>query len=303
MKTITVRVSGDSWLNSAKVTEQLATIESTDWVCFDTGAEGISLEHSGILAFINHWVESSGHPSNRVVVNNPNNYEQTTYKNICESKANHFFAMSGHYQTSVPNINPQATQFGFFIGRHTKLRDQIAQDIVNHYRNRFVMSIMKSRYTQSPWHTELQAIPSIDNRSINDQYNGTVDTNLSLLQYYNRFQIELVAETMCMGTTFFPTEKTIRPILGGRPFLIVGSKNFLYNLQQLGFKTYSDCWNETYDQLEGLDRWQAIRQVIDTIKSYDVVRAQEIAHHNQQHLKQWHQHIPHKNMPRVIDDS
>lgn len=302
MKTITVRVSGDSWLNSAKITEQLVDIKPTDWVCFDTGAEGISLEHSGILTFINQWVESSGHPGNRVVVNSPNNYEQTPYRNICEATANHFFAMSGHYQTVVPNINPQAKQFGFFVGRHTKQRDRIAQDIVNNYRDRFVLSIMKSRYKQSPWSTELQAIPSIDNRSINDQYSGNVDTNLSLLQYYNRFQIELVAETMCMGTTFFPTEKTIRPILGGRPFLIFGPKNFLRNLQQLGFKTYNDCWSESYDQHEGMDRWKSMKEVIDAMETYDVDRAQEIAHYNQLHLKQWHQYIPPKNMPRVIDD-
>jgi hypothetical protein len=302
MKTITVRASGDTWLNSAKVIEQLVGIEPIDWVCFDTGAEGISLEYSGILKFINQWVETSGHPRDRVIINSPNNYEKTPYKNICESKANHFFAMSGHYQTAVPNINPRARQFGFFVGRHTKQRNQIALDIINNYREQFVMSIMKSRYIQSPWSEELQVIPSIDNLSINDQYQGEVDTNLSLLQYYNRFQIELVAETMCMGTTFFPTEKTIRPILGGRPFLIFGPKNFLSNLQQLGFKTYNDCWNENYDQLEDMERWQAMREVIETIKTYDIDRAQQIAHYNQQHLKQWHQLIPPKNMPRVIDD-
>ena len=302
MKTITVRVSGDSWLNLAKVIEQLTDIKSTDWVCFDTGAEGISLEHSGILSFINQWVENTGHPCDRVIINNPNNYEITPYRNINEAKANHFFAMSGHYQTVVPNINPQARLFGFFVGRHTEQRDQIARDIVNNYQTRFAISIMKSRYIQSPWSAELQSIPSIDNLSINDQYSGQIDTNLSLLQYYNRFQIELVAETMCMGTTFFPTEKTIRPILGGRPFLIFGPKNFLSNLQQLGFQTYKDCWNESYDQFQGQERWQAMRAVIDSLESYDVDRAQEIAYYNQQHLKQWHQHIPPKNMPRVIDD-
>ena len=302
MKTITVRVSGDSWLNLAKVIEQLTDIKSTDWVCFDTGAEGISIEYSGILTFIDQWVASSGHPHDRVVINSPNNYEQTPYRNICESKVNHFFAMSGHYRTVVPNINPNATQFGFFVGRHTEQRDQIARDIINNYRSRFVISIMKSRYVRSPWSTELQSIPSIDNLTINDQYTGQVNTNLSLLQYYNRFQIELVAETMCMGTTFFPTEKTIRPILGGRPFLIFGPKNFLSNLQQLGFQTYNDCWSESYDQFEGRERWQAMRAVIDSLESYDVDRAQEIAYYNQQHLKKWHQNVPPKNMPRVIDD-
>jgi hypothetical protein len=290
MITVSITVNGDSWLNQAQVEQQLKHIPNNQWVCFDTGAEGISLKHSGILDFINQWVDHFGHPQERIVINNPNNYEITPYKNLYQSATNHFFAMSKSYQMSVPLIDANAKKFGFFIGRHTKQRDEMATDVVNTYQSHFIISIMQSRFLKNPWSTWLQTIPSIDTMAVNDQYTGKTDTNLSLLTHYHCFQIELVAETMCAGETFFPTEKTIRPMLGGRPFLIFGPVNFLHNLQQLGFKTYSQCWDERYDRLQGANRWQAIKTVIDYIvdHGYNLETAQQIAAHNQQHLKKWH---------------
>jgi len=302
MKTIIVKANGDSWVNSAQVSEQLATVQSTDYVCFDTGAEGISLEHSGILNFINQWVKTSGHPLTRVVINSPNVYEKTKYRNINLSD-NHFLQLSGHYYTDeVPDVDPTSTKFGFFVGRHTNDRNQIAKDIVEKYQSNFVMSIMKTVYNPSPWHESLCKITSIDNMFVRDQYTGKVDTNLSLLTFYNQFQIELVAETMCSGITFFPTEKTFRPITGRRPFLIFGPIHFLNNLRGLGFRTYSECWDESYDQYQGLDRWYKICQVIEYISQhgYDTRLATEIANYNRKHLTRWHKNTMPKNMPRVI---
>jgi hypothetical protein len=233
MKTVSVKVSGDAWIDRQSVVNQLQQITPMDWVCFDTGAEGISLIHSGILEFIDHWVKHSNHPARRVVINSPNRYECTQYKNI-NGADNHFLQLSGHYYTEVPEIDPTATKFGFFVGRHTDQRDQIAQDIIAHYQSNFVMSVMKTVYNPSPWHRSVQTIPSIDNVFVRDQYTGDIDTNLSLLKFYNQFQIELVAETMCAGITFFPTEKTFRPITGRRPFLLFGPVHFLNNLREIG---------------------------------------------------------------------
>jgi len=304
MKTITVRTNGDLWLNPEQVKEQLATVHPQERVCFDTGAEGISLEHSGILNFINQWASNTGHSQDLIVINSPNVYEKTQYQNINHAD-NHFLQMSGHYYTEVPDINSSSKLFGFFVGRHTRERDFIAQDIVDQYQQQFVISIMRTPYNVSPWSRILQTIPSIDDMSIRDQYKGNTDTNLSLLKYYDQFQIELIAETMCAGTTFFPTEKTFRPITGRRPFLIYGPVNFLANLQELGFKTYNKCWSEEYDQREGLDRWYSIRKVIDIIikKDYDIELAKSIAEYNRQHLTKWHALTMPKNMPRVINDS
>jgi hypothetical protein len=301
MKTVRIKVNGDLWIDQTTVLNQLQEVNSTDWVCFDTGAEGISLEHSGILNFINQWVKSSGHPVEKIVINSPNRYEHTQYKNINRAD-NHFLQLSGHYYTEAFDIDSCSTKFGFFTGRHTDQRDQIAQDIVAQYRPHFVISIMKTVYNPSPWHESVQSICSIDNMFVRDQYTGNVDTNLSLLKFYNQFQIELIAETMCAGITFFPTEKTFRPISGRRPFLAFGPIHFLNNLRGLGFKTYGECWDESYDQYQGQDRWNKIKTVIEHIIrcGYDVKLATDIADFNRQHLTQWHKNTMPKDMPRII---
>jgi hypothetical protein len=301
MKTITVRASGDTWINRTQVEEQLKNTQSTDWVCFDTGAEGISLEHSGILNFINQWVSANQHPADRVIINSPNVYEKTQYQNINYSD-NHFLQLSGHYYTEVPPIDCDAVKFGFFVGRHTPDRNRMAVDIATNYYAHVVMSMMKEDCAVSPWDPAVQAISSIDNMSIDDQYQNSVDTNLSLLKFYHRFQIEIVAETMCAGTTFFPTEKTFRPVTGRRPFVVFGPLNFLNNLRNLGFRTYSECWDESYDKYQGLDRWNGIRQVMDCIigNGYNVELAAEIAEHNRTHLTKYHKFTMPKDMPRAV---
>jgi hypothetical protein len=301
MKTVKIKVNGDTWIDHQSVVDQLQQIEPTDWVCFDTGAEGISLSHSGILNFINQWVRSSGHPADRVLINSPNVYEKTQYQNINRAD-NHFLQLSGHYYTEVPPIDQGTAKFGFFVGRHTVDRDTIASDIVRNYQDHFVMSVMKTVYNPSPWSKLVCDIPSIDDMFVRDQYHGTVDTNLSLLKFYNHFQIELVAETMCAGTTFFPTEKTFRPITGRRPFIVYGPIHFLNNLRGLGFRTYSECWDESYDQYHGQERWNRMKKVIDdiVINGYDIELATMIAEHNRTHLTKWHKFTQPKNMPKVI---
>jgi hypothetical protein len=149
---------------------------------------------------------------------------------------------------------------------------------------------MKTAYVVSPWSKIVQTIPSVDDMAVRDQYQGSVDTNLSLLKFYNQFQIEIVAETMCAGTTFFPTEKTFRPMVGRRPFLVFGPTNFLNNLRELGFRTYSECWDESYDQYQDQERWNRMQSVIEDIilNGYNVELAKEIAEHNRAHLTKWH---------------
>jgi hypothetical protein len=107
---------------------------------------------------------------------------------------------------------------------------------------------------------------------------------------------------MCSGITFFPTEKIFRPITGRRPFVVFGSTHFLNNLRELGFETYSECWDESYDQYQGLERWTRMKCVIDDIicNGYNIELAKEIADHNRAHLTKWHKLTKPKDMPQAV---
>lgn len=84
-------------------------------------------------------------------------------------------------------------------------------------------------------------------------------------QVYCNFLIDIVAETFTTGNSFFITEKTIRPMLLKKPFIMFGSKNYLEYLRQMGFRTFGDFWNEEYDGYEGPNRFKKILELLDTL--------------------------------------
>ena len=68
-------------------------------------------------------------------------------------------------------------------------------------------------------------------------------TNIS-----NRILLELVNETYAFGVdSLFITEKIIKPILSKNLFLTIANPFVLAFLKQLGFKTYSHIFDESYD--------------------------------------------------------
>ena len=91
-----------------------------------------------------------------------------------------------------------------------------------------------------------------------------------IAEFYTNFLIELVAETFCTGRTFFPTEKSTKPMLLQKPFITMGPRNFLIHLRQLGFCTFHDFWDEGYDGHEGLHRYIKILELIDSLANKSI---------------------------------
>jgi len=97
------------------------------------------------------------------------------------------------------------------------------------------------------------------------QYPISVDEFLNIDSEYNKLFAEIVSETYTEGNTFFPTEKTFRPIALKTPFIVNGPKYFLKNLRKLGFKTFNKWWPEDYDNYDNVDRIEKIFKNIDYI--------------------------------------
>lgn len=84
------------------------------------------------------------------------------------------------------------------------------------------------------------------------------------LQYKN-ILIDIVSEAHVKGLTFYPTEKTSRPMWYKKPFIVFASRDYLDYMHQLGFKTFCDFWSEEYDGYEERDRYIKITQLIDDL--------------------------------------
>ena len=95
--------------------------------------------------------------------------------------------------------------------------------------------------------------------------NNTTGHTDQLVDFYCDFLIDLVAETWTEGNCFFPTEKTVRPMLLKKPMIVMGSINYLEHLRQMGFRTFGDFWDEEYDGYQGRDRYLKILRLINTL--------------------------------------
>jgi len=66
-------------------------------------------------------------------------------------------------------------------------------------------------------------------------------------RFYDDTLVHIVSETNFFERAIHITEKTMKPILFKQPFIILGSQYSLKNLKDMGFKTFSNIWDETYD--------------------------------------------------------
>ena len=87
---------------------------------------------------------------------------------------------------------------------------------------------------------------------------------------YQTCAIEVVLETLFDDSRSHLTEKTLRPIACGRPFMLAATPGSLKYLQSYGFKTFGEYINESYDDIvDPVERIQAIVSEMNRISSLD----------------------------------
>ena len=94
------------------------------------------------------------------------------------------------------------------------------------------------------------------------------DDFFSPYHYYENSLISIVSETNFYSDVIHLTEKTMKPIMFKHPFIILGSWRSLYHLKSMGFKTFSDLWDESYD--EEHDHNKRLNMIVDLCKSISI---------------------------------
>lgn len=75
--------------------------------------------------------------------------------------------------------------------------------------------------------------------------------------------INLTTETLFFEDCHYMSEKIFKPIANLQPFINIGSPHTLTELKKLGFKTFSDFWDESYDtELNPIKRMEKIENLI-----------------------------------------
>lgn len=327
---IAVEFDGDCWNNPEQFQHHLNHHPVGTPLLLDMRSEGPCLEVLGLIDVINAWlVQRRLTPDNVHLLRWSNPVEYVPYQKVGCNKISHFFYMVRDYwQSTDPTLEQQLRYqqpFGLFIGRLTMSRAAILYKLMpagtGSVKEQIFASLMQ-RVQPFPWkmadHHKINLekisdwmplcqqtdmfewfarspVPSVDSKNIRDQFatpTSYIDTNTSLLQHYNQFGVEIVCETYTRGNTFFPTEKTIRPLMAAKPILVYGPRYYLARLRSMGFKTYHSIWDESYDLHQGPERWRLMRQSMNSLLEFGrsdqhrtLSQAHEIAMYNRQHLR------------------
>jgi hypothetical protein len=107
-------------------------------------------------------------------------------------------------------------------------------------------------------------------------------------EYFPKAFVFIYSESRPFSPRGEISEKTIHPLFSKKPFLIFAAPYFLKELKKFGFKTFSEYWDESFDEIEDpKERLEKYLQTVDSILSKDISELQKmhramenILHHN-----------------------
>ena len=86
-----------------------------------------------------------------------------------------------------------------------------------------------------------------------------------------------ISETVYTGRRLHLTEKTFKPIALGMPFVLTAPAGCLAYLKRYGFKTFSDFWDESYDnELDDNRRAEMVAEVLHKLDQLDQQQKQQL---------------------------
>jgi len=109
---------------------------------------------------------------------------------------------------------------------------------------------------------------------------------------YKNSLVNIITETYFFSNIIHITEKTYKPIAFMQPFVMIGSYGSLKHIKEMGFKTFEEFWDESYDlEKDDIKRFTMVMSVIESIASWpDHVKTdftyavKDIVEYNLKHL-------------------
>jgi hypothetical protein len=110
------------------------------------------------------------------------------------------------------------------------------------------------------------------------KFNEGYQDRLNILNYVNEYNlsfIEVVNEST--ENLHFLTEKTVKPLFFGKPFVVFGAKGFHEWLVELGFKLYDELFDYSFDSIENTeDRFEMIVQQIKKLDELSITEKKNL---------------------------
>jgi hypothetical protein len=138
---------------------------------------------------------------------------------------------------------------------------------------------------------DLHATKFLNNTQPTSYYSELVDDG-DIWDLGSKFLQHALINVICETAYHYPwphlSEKTIKPILTKRPFIMVGAAKNLSLIRSFGFKTFNSVWDESYDEiLDPGKRMQAIVNLLSELSTRNLFtlseQIQDIVEYNFNH--------------------
>ena len=87
--------------------------------------------------------------------------------------------------------------------------------------------------------------------------------------FYDDSLINIVTETYFFNNIIHITEKTYKPIAFMQPFILLGAAGSLQHIRSMGFKTFGEYWDESYDlEKDDKKRFKMILDILESISKW-----------------------------------
>lgn len=166
-----------------------------------------------------------------------------------------------------------------------KFSERLLQlDLLNFCQTKFQPYCDGGHYQQ---HNFQNPAFQIDNNNLENYFDiNNADANSSadyVAEDYSNTNIEIVLETLFDDSRLHLTEKSLRPIACGHPFILVATPNSLEYLKSYGFKTFSPWINEDYDKItHSAQRLERVLEEMNRIAKLPEQHKKEVMHQCQQ---------------------
>lgn len=277
-------IDNNIWNAEYKTIEIISELQLSGSATINIDNEGSDLTKLGLYSLLDSICDTFKIDKSAITILTRNQLESHSDYQI--KKYPPLYIREGQQFLKENPVRPKklTNHFGIFIGRSSKQRLLMASHLYNSHKDK--LSIRYHYDNTIDYHkahlgfNELAFMIGPANavtttqkllndlpikNDIIDQYPIISPAHFAIGKIYHEFFAEIVCETFCEGTTFYPTEKTWRPIMFLTPFMVQGPVNHLANLRLMGFKTFADYWDESYDEDGGLVGMQCIQRNIDML--------------------------------------
>jgi len=164
------------------------------------------------------------------------------------------------YLADVLLGNPKGHRNLFFkLLRSNQMLDKCIVNLFGIYKSKFLSTVDDKPQSMIDNAEKV----GIGYTNTTDQLNNFFVSQYISLPIMNASWYSIVGETIWENDCFFVTEKTAKPLMAGRPFIMLGGKHYLKNLRSLGFQTFSPVIDESYDEIDNMEE-----RVIAAFKSF-----------------------------------